>query len=148
SPRDKQELLMTRVLGPLLLSALALSPARAAEPVRHRVLFAEYGQGPNRLVEVDQDGKLVWEYRFPGLAVIFQPLPDGRVLYAHGGTPTGAAEIDRAGKVVWKYESRCPQVLGCERLANGNTLLAEQGPPRAVEVDPKGNVVRTTPLTT
>ena len=70
----------------------------------------------------------MWEYAFPGIAVIFQPLAEGRVLYAHGGSPTGAAEIDRAGKVVWTYESQCPQVLGCERLPNGNTLVAEQGP--------------------
>jgi len=135
--------------GPAVAALLALAaPAPAADPVRHRVLFAEYGQGPNRLVELDAAGKVVWEYRFPGLAVIFQPLAEGRVLYAHGGTPTGAAEIDRAGKVVWTYESKCPQVLGCERLPNGNTLLAEQGPPRAVEVGPAGKVVRATPLTT
>jgi outer membrane protein assembly factor BamB len=139
-----------RVVLPVLAAVLLApaAPAPAADPVRHRVLFAEYGRGPNRLVEVDPDGKVAWEYRFPGLAVIFQPLPGGRVLYAHGGTPTGVAEIDRAGKVVWRYESKCPQVLGCERLPNGNTLVAEQGPPRAVEVDPKGDVVRATPLTT
>jgi outer membrane protein assembly factor BamB len=57
-------------------------------------------------------------------------------------------EIDRDKKVVWTYASKCPQVLGCERLAGGNTLVAEQGPCRAVEVDPAGKVVRATPLTT
>jgi len=139
-------------MRPLPLSlALALAAglaAPAADPVRHRVLFAEYGKGPNRLVEVDPDGKVAWEYPLPGISVIFQPLADGRVLYAHGGTPTGVAEVDRAKKVVWKYESKCPQVLGCERLPDGNTLVAEQGPCRAVEVDPTGKVVRVTPLTT
>jgi len=130
------------------LAAGLAAPAPAADPVRHRIMFAEYGKGPNRLVELDPDGKVAWEYAFPGISVIFQPLADGRVLYAHGGTPTGVAEVDRAKKVVWKYESKCPQVLGCERLPNGNTLVAEQGPCRAVEVDPAGKVVRVTPLTT
>ena len=120
----------------------------AADAVKHRIMFAEYGKGPNRLVELDADGKLVWEYKFPSIAVIFQVLPDGHVLYAYGGNPTGVAEIDRDKKVVWNYVSKCPQVLGCERLANGNTLVAEQGPCQAVEVDPKGKVVHVTKLTT
>jgi hypothetical protein len=126
----------------------SLTPVSAADPVKHRIMFAEYGNGPNRLVEVDADGKLTWEYKFPGIAVIFQPLADGHVLFAHGGTPTGVAEIDRDKKVVWNYECKCPQVLGCERLANGNTMVAEQGPCQAVEVDPTGKVVRVTPLST
>ena len=74
--------------------------------------------------------------------------PEGRVLYAHGGKPTGVREIDRDQKVVWSYESKCPQVLGCRRTAEGNTLVAEQGPCQVVEVDKEGKVVRTTPLTT
>jgi outer membrane protein assembly factor BamB len=136
---------MLRFALPLLLVASSL---QAAEPVKHRVLFAEYGKGPNRLVELDADGKVAWEYKLPSLAVIFQVLPEGRVLFAHGGNPTGVTEIDRDKKEVWSQLSKCPQVLGCERLANGNTLLAEQGPCQAVEVDPKGKVVHTTPLTT
>ena len=75
-------------------------------------------------------------------------LPDGHVVYAYGGNPTGVAEIDRDKKIVWNYVSKCPQVLGCQRLANGNTLVAEQGPCQAVEVNPKGEVVHVTKLTT
>jgi hypothetical protein len=126
---------------------LVAGPADA-EPVKHRIMFAEYGKGPNRLVELDADGKVIWEHKFPSIAVIFQVLPDGHVLYAYGGKPTGVREIDRKEKVVWDYQSKCPQVLGCRRLPNGNTLVAEQGPCRAVEVDKDGKVVRTTPLTT
>jgi len=140
-----------RLPSSLLAVALAAglaAAAPAADPVKHRIMFAEYGKGPNRLVELDADGKVAWEYAFPGIAVIFQPLADGHVLFAHGGTPTGVTEIDRDRKVVWKYVSQCPQVLGCERLPDGNTLVAEQGPCRAVEVDPAGKVLRTTPLTT
>ncbi|HJT78398.1 MAG TPA: PQQ-binding-like beta-propeller repeat protein [Gemmataceae bacterium] len=132
----------------VLTLALNLSPALAGGPVRHRILFAEYGKGPNRLVEVAPDGKLVWQYRFPSIAVIFQVLPNGNIVYAYGGKPTGVREITRDGKEVWNYESKCPQVLSCERLANGNTLVAEQGPCRVVEVSPKGEVVHVTPLTT
>ena len=122
--------------------------ADAADPVKHRITFAEYGKGPNRLVELDADGKVTWEHKFPSIAVIFQVLPDGHVLYGYGGKPTGVREIDRKEKVIWDYESKCPQVLGCRRLSNGNTLIGEQGPCQAVEVDKDGKVVATTPLTT
>ena len=135
------------VLAAVLGFAVA-APAVAADPVKHRIMFAEYGKGPNRLVELNSDGKVTWDYTLPGISVIFQPLPDGHVLYAHGGAPTGVTEIDRDKKEVWRYVSKCPQVLGGERLPNGNTLVAEQGPCRAVEVDPKGAVVRVTTLTT
>lgn len=137
---------MSRLLLPAAL--FFAFPGVAAEPVRHRIMFAEYGKGPNRLVELDPAGKVTWEYAFPGISVIFQPLADGHVLYAHGGTPTGVTEIDRDKKVVFKYESKCPQVLGCERLPGGDTLVAEQGPCQAVRVDPKGKVVKVIPLTT
>ena len=119
--------------------AVFLSSARAGEqPVKHRILLAEYGKGPSRLVEVSADGKLLWEHKLPSIAVIFQVLPGGDIVYAYGGKPTGVQEIDRKHQVVWNYESKCPQVLGCQRLPNGNTLVAEQGPCQVVEVDPMG----------
>jgi outer membrane protein assembly factor BamB len=140
---------MTRQARLSLLLSLTLPLLAAAEPaVKHRVLFAEYGAGPNRLLEVDGDGKVTWEHRPPSITVIFDRLANGNVVYAYGGKPTGVQEVTRDHKVVWNYESKCPQVLGCERLASGHTLLAEQGPCRVVEVDPKGIVVKVVPLTT
>ncbi len=127
---------------------VATSAAEAEPPSKHRIVFFEYGNTQNRLVELDEDGKLIWEHKPPSVAVIFQPLAGGHIVYAFGGSPTGVVEIDRDQKPVWTYLSKCPQVLGFERLASGNTLLAEQGPPRAVEVDPQGEIVRTTPLVT
>lgn len=116
--------------------------------VKHRIMFTEYGGPKNRLVELDNDGKITWEHIPLSLTVIFQPLANGHVVYAYGGNPTGVVEVDREQKPVWNYVSKCPQVLGCERLADGNTLVAEQGPPQAVEVDSKGQVVHTTPIKT
>ena len=124
--------------------------AAAADPAAgRRLMFFEYGTvGRNRLVELDADQHVVWEHKPASLAVIFQVLPSGNVLYAFGGNPTGVCEVTRKGDEVWKYISKSAQVLGCERLKNGNTLLAEQGPCRAVEVNPHGDVVHITPLTT
>ena len=124
------------------------APPAPTKPVKHRIMFFEYGSGGNRLVELDADGKLTWEHKPLSIAVIFQPLENGNVVYAYGGSPTGVVEINRDQKQVWNYVSKCPQVLGLHRLASGNTLIGEQGPAAAVEVDPKGAVVKTTPLTT
>jgi len=148
---------MIRISRPLLGLSWALllvagpCPGTAANPrplLTHRFMCIEYGKGPNRLLEIATDGRVVWEHKFPGVTVSFQILPSGNIVYAHAGKPTGVREITRAQEVVWKYESACPQALGCTRLPSGNTLLAEQGPCQAVEVNPSGSVVRTTPLTT
>ena len=130
-----------------LLSALTALAADSPAP-RHRLLLFEYGKGPNRLLELDASGKVVREHKPPSIAVLFEVLPNGNVLYAYGGKPTGVREVTRKGEEVWNYVSKCPQVLGCSRLPNGNTLVAEQGPCQAVEVSAKGEVVRATPLPT
>lgn len=133
----------------LVLGQVSLAPLIAADgPVKHRLMFFEYGSDPNRFVELDADGKLTREFKPLSIAVIFQVLPNGNVLYAYGGKPTGVVEVNPEGETVWNYVSQCPQVLGCERLKNGNTLVAEQGPCQVVEVDPQGKVVHTTKLKT
>jgi hypothetical protein len=140
--------ILSVLCGAALIPLPALTSSAAGNGSGHRLLLFEYGKGPNRLLELDANGKIIWEHQPPSIAVIFQVLTNGNILYAYGGKPTGAREVTRKGDEVWNYVSQCPQVLGCERLPNGNTLLAEQGPCRAVEVSPKGEVVRVTPLKT
>jgi outer membrane protein assembly factor BamB len=132
----------------LLLLVAALAAAGEPRPER-RLMIAQYqGPGGNRIIELGADGKIAWEHKVPSLCVMFQRLANGNVVYAYGGKPTGVQEVDRDNKIVWNYVSKCPQVLSCERLANGNTLIGEQGPCQAVEVSPTGDVVATTPLPT
>lgn len=102
----------------------------------------------NRVVELSSEGQIVWEHPVPGLAVMFETLANGNVVYAYGGKTTGVQEVNRKHEEVWSYVARCEQVLGFSRLPNGNTLVGEQGPCQAVEVDRKGAEVRVTPLTT
>ena len=114
---------------------------------RHHFLFMQYSPG-NRIVELSADGQLLWEHPIPSLAVMFEKLKNGNIVYAYGGNPTGVQEVDRNHNVVWDYKAECEQVLGFERQPNGNVLVGEQGPCRAVEVNRKGEVVHITPLTT
>lgn len=140
----------TRLFIAILAFALLFSMRSYAAdaPIKHRLLFTEYGKGPNRFVELDADGKLVWEFKPPSTTVIFQVLPNGNILFGYGGQPTGVREITSRGETVFDYVSKSHQVFGSERLANGNTLVAEQEPCQAVEVNPKGEIVHVTPLTT
>jgi outer membrane protein assembly factor BamB len=130
-----------------LVACAGAQSGDSAAPKRHHFMFMQYSPG-NRLVELSEDGKILWEHPIPSLAVMFEILKNGNVMYAYGGNPTGVQEVDRQHHVVWNYTAQCEQVLGFSRLPNGNVLLGEQGPCQAVEVNRKGEVVRTVPLTT
>ena len=135
--------------GCLLVCASLLG---AGEARRERTfLIAQYdGPGGNRILEVSAEGKLLWEHKVPSLCILVQPIPgrDRHLLYAYGGKPTGVREIDRDQKIVWEYVSRSAQVLTCERLPNGDTLIGEQGPCQVVTVSPQGEVRSTVKLPT
>lgn len=135
----------------LTVSCLNLSAgaqnASTSSAKRHRFMFMQYAPG-NKIIELSEDGKVTWEHPVPSLAVMFEVLKNGNVMYAYGGNPTGVQEVDRQHNVVWNYTAKCEQVLGFSRLPNGNILVGEQGPCQAVEVNRKGEVVKTTPLTT
>jgi hypothetical protein len=138
---------MGRISG-IVLAILTLSACLAADPVKHQAMMVEYDHGTSRLVEVDEAGKIAWQQKLGVLAVVFEPLENGHVLYAFAGKPTGVREIDRDGKTVWEYQSKAAEILGFERLPNGNVLLAEQGPCAATEVDRDGKIVSSIPLKT
>ena len=116
-------------------------------PKQHHFMFMQYSPG-NRIVELSDEGKVLWEHPIPSLAVMFKVLKGGHVMYAYGGNPTGVQEVDRDHKVVWDYKAKCEQVLGFDLLPNGNILVGEQGPCQAVEVNRKGEEVHVTALTT
>src|SRR5882672_12601290 len=71
------------VMAMVLTVGVISSDLFAAEPqVQHRLMLFEYGKGPNRLLELDASGKVVWEHKPPSLAVIFHLQPNGNVLDA------------------------------------------------------------------
>jgi hypothetical protein len=124
------------------------APAARSDSTQHRIMVCEYSDASHRLAEISPGGKLVWEHKFPSIAVCFRMTSGGKVVFADGGSPTGVQEVDRSGKVVFDYRAKCEQVLTCERLAGGNLLLAEQGPCQAVEINSRGEVVSTIKLHT
>ena len=93
-----------------------------------------------KVIEIDRDGKTVWEVSGLGeymadadrlengntLIVCMSHSKDGRVV-----------EVDRAGEVVFEI-SGLKTPYRAQRLASGNTLVAEKRINRVVEFDPTG----------
>src|SRR5262245_45638352 len=123
-------------------------------------MIAESGNG--RIVEVDQDDKIVHEIP---LTVehpnphrdtrMVRKLANGNYLVCHEGDGK-VREYDRTGKVVWTYaldlagrprsnghgpEGHGVEVYGAIRLSNGNTLIAGGNNNRVIEVTPAGKIV-------
>lgn len=109
--------------------------AAAAPKVSHSFVCTDYTSGA--LCRVHPDGG------FDRLADAEAAndvwvLPDGNVLFTTGH---GVKEITRNGRVVFTYDS-ASAVYGCQRLANGNTFVAECNAGRLLEVDATGAIVK------
>lgn len=136
-----------RLLALLSVLCLGLGTA-AAEDRDYRVL----GQDKGRYALVNAKGEVEWEYPCKHSAHDVAVLPNGNFLLHVG--PTTVAEVTRDKKVVWKYDAKPKQgytgrveVHAFQRLDNGNTLVAESGNRRLVEVDGSGKIVKEVPLT-
>lgn len=107
-------------------------------------------RGQPRIIEVDMEGRIVWEYAIPSsLSKYNNPgfdvewLPDDHVLFL---LPRyGVFEVDRAGKTMWSYlDSKVSH--DADRLPNGNTLVVWGGgdgvnDAQVKEISPDGKIV-------
>lgn len=135
-----------------LLIAIALvllscgSPVLAEAPA-HRVLAQDKGH----IVLVEADGSTGWEVECRHNSHDIHLLPSGNFLLHTGGTRVVEMTPDK--KVVWQYDAKPKEgytggveVHAFQRLADGNTMVAESGNRRIVEVSPEGKIVREVPL--
>jgi len=130
-----------------LLSILVMVSASPAV-AKHQVLL----QGEGRLAIVDADGTVSWEMPWGGIHDLHL-LENGNVLTRQG--PATVVEIDRDSKqVVWSYDAanrngnqgKKIEVHAFERLTSGDTMIAESGSARIIEVDREGNINQEFPL--
>ena len=101
------------------------------------------------ILEFDAAGKLAWEYPAPMAREVWR-LPNGNTLFTYNEqygvlsdrkNPCGVKEVTRDKKVVFDYRSE-GQLFSCQRLADGNTLVALAGQGKIQVVTPAGRVVR------
>jgi len=112
------------------------------QTVRHAFLCSDVGA--KRVFKISAAGKIEWEYPADQCTDVWL-LKNGNILMSFTGKKRGAREVSPDKKVVWEYITTS-EVWGCQRLANGNTLVAEGSARRLLEVDPKGKVVKTVPI--
>jgi len=94
------------------------------------------------VVEVAPTGEIVWRWR--DLRLVHDPevLANGNLLVALRISPGyhPVREVTRDAKVVWEFSQPDIQVpTNCQRLPNGNTLIAAQN--KIIEVTPQKEVV-------
>ncbi|MFO0852341.1 MAG: PQQ-binding-like beta-propeller repeat protein [Gemmataceae bacterium] len=132
------------MLSLLLLAAVAADPHPG-----HRVLAADRSTG--KVAIISRDGKVEWEFPNKHDVHDLHLLPNGNVL-THTSHTT-VVEISPDKQIVWKYEAKPVkpggkvEVHAFQRLPDGNTMVAESGNTRIVEVDKSGSVVKVVPLT-
>jgi hypothetical protein len=135
----------------MLLSASPQLHAAESAAAGHRLLISD--DTKHHIAIVDKDGKIEWEHPIGGLHDLHM-LPDGHILFETD--MQHIIEIDpKTNKTVWQYdaskangnEGKKVEVHAFQRLANGNTMIAESGVARIIEVDPDGKLVKEIKLT-
>lgn len=100
--------------------------------------------------EVTRENRVVWEYKAPDKVEVHscQPLDNGRVMIAEGGTAR-VIEVDRDGKIVKEIklpsattQSTHEQVRGVRKIKNGHYLCCLKGDHKLVELDDTGKIIR------
>jgi hypothetical protein len=131
-----------------LAAAAALAAPAVADPAKYRVLAQDKGH----VAVVGPDGKIEWEVECKHNSHDIHQLPNGNLLLHTG--PAIVVEMTPKREVVWKYEAEPKdgykgrvEVHAFQRLPDGNTMVAESGNRRIVEVDRGGKIVKEVPLT-
>lgn len=135
----------------LVFSLLCAGPLLAADPPTYKVLAADHSRG--KLALVNGQGEVEWEFANRHDVHDLHVLLNGNIL-THT-SPTTTVEIDpKTKEIVWKYESRPKagykgrvEVHAFQRLPNGDTMIAESGNTRIIEVSKDGKIVKEIPLT-
>lgn len=114
------------------------------------LLTEGYNPDSPRIIEVDMQGKVVWEYLLPDeLKHYTQPgfdaelLSNGHILIVL--PRKGIREIDRSGTILWEYDDEKIS-HDADRLPNGNTIYVfgdgdTKEDAQVKEVDSQGNPV-------
>ncbi len=104
--------------------------------------FAVGDYSGSKVAIIEADGTMSWSFPAPNCNDVWI-LPGDLLLFVAG---TAVREVSIADKKVkFEYTSKST-IYGTQRLANGNTFVAECTGAKLLEVAPDGKVVKTLPL--
>ncbi len=144
--------LMKLVLRFLALSLLFSTHGQAEQigPAR-RVLCAD--DSKKILAIVDTKGAIEWQYPIAQIHGA-QLLPNGNLLFQVNWTRVIEVTVDDKKQIVWEYDAkkqaqdkkRPVEIHAFQRLENGDTMIAESGTCRILEISPKGEITKEIPM--
>jgi len=144
--RYDYRLLLLKSTALLTLALAQATQAESSTAPGRRVLAADYSA--HRIAIIDPDGAIEWQHPIESIHDL-QLLPNGHVLFQTKWTRI--VEVDpSSGDIVWEYDSsesngnhgKRVEVHAFQRLPNGDTMIAESGLGRILEVDADGKLVR------
>lgn len=135
--------------GLALVLITSIATARADTSAGRQILAAD--ASTHRIALLDAERKIIWERKIGDIHDLHF-LPNGHILFQDGWTHLIEVIPGIGGKtdqVVWEYdaakmngnEGKPVQVHAFQRLDGGNTMIAESGPARIIDVDGEGKIV-------
>jgi hypothetical protein len=125
----------------------------------NNILFVSPGKG---VYEIDRKGNVVWSYLDAKVSHCVERLPNGNTLVVFGDNDqkndAQVKEVNPKGEIVWAWYAKdhfdkppyisifdggWTHTNAASRLSNGDTLISLRNFHFVVEVNPKGEVVRT-----
>jgi len=137
-----------------------MNPGFAVELLpNNNILFVSPQKG---VYEINRGGDVVWSYEIRKISHDVDRLPNGNTIFVFGGEDqkddAQVTEVNPKGEIVWQwyakdyfdkppynsiYDEGWTHTNAVTRLPNGNTLISPRNFNFVVEVNPKGEVVRT-----
>ena len=124
------------------LVCLCCATAGAQSKYPYRLLLSDLLN--QRIIILEKDGTVSWEYPEPGFVMDGQRLPNGNLLYCWYSMTkdkqAGVKEITPDKQIVFEYKiaQECHSV---QRLPNGATLIEDPANQRLIEVDRRGRII-------
>jgi len=129
-----------------LFGLVAATPWQQLDAATRKFIAADSSK--QRVAIIDEKGVTDWEYPIGPLHDL-HVLANGNLLFQDSWTHV--IELERDSKmIVWQYdakqspgnEERKIEIHAFQRLTDGNTMIAESGRGRIIEVDPRGKIVK------
>lgn len=147
----RKSIIQGLVVAVITTALVAVEASEAGSVWKHKILAADSSK--QRIALIDESGATLWEYKIGPLHDL-QMLPNGNILFQKNWTHLLEVDPSDENRIVWEYDAqqspgnpgRKIEVHAFQRLGNGNTMIAESGATRILEVDRDGNVVVEVPM--
>jgi hypothetical protein len=125
------------------MMTIALS-AQTVDGPKYNLLCADFSKG--EVLLVNKDGSIKHRFKAQQPNDVWS-LPNGEVMFTWR---RGLKIYDKDAKKIFEWQSseEKDEIHTCQPLSNGNILIAQNGPSQLIEINRKGEVLKTIPVKT